>query len=158
MTAAEEWRPVVGFPDYEVSSLGRVVSRRTKVPKEMRGTVSSCGYPKVFLTGPDGKYYNRFNHRLVMEAFVGPKPAGHETRHLDGDKFNNAVSNLAYGTSSENELDKVRHGTHQMARKTHCKRGHEYTDASTRRRRGKRECLPCVPLRLAEQARRQRAA
>jgi hypothetical protein len=54
------------------------------------------------------KYYV---HRLVLEAFVGPCPDGMECRHLDGNPSNNRLDNLAWGTHSENERDKVRHGT-----------------------------------------------
>jgi hypothetical protein len=34
-----------------------------------------------------------------------------ECRHVDGDKRNNSLSNLAWGTPAENAADKVRHGT-----------------------------------------------
>lgn len=34
-----------------------------------------------------------------------------ETRHLDGDKTNNHVLNLAWGTVKENSDDRQRHGT-----------------------------------------------
>ncbi len=49
-------------------------------------------------------------HHLVLEAFVGPRPEGMECRHLNGDPFDNRPENLAWGTRSENALDKVRHG------------------------------------------------
>ena len=34
-------------------------------------------------------------------------------RHLDGDRYNNAASNLAYGTPNENVYDSVRHRTYK---------------------------------------------
>lgn len=49
-------------------------------------------------------------HRLVTDAFIGPKPQDAETRHLDGNPLNNAPSNLAYGTHGENVDDRRRHG------------------------------------------------
>lgn len=50
-------------------------------------------------------------HKLVLEAFVGPRPSKrHEARHLDGNKHNNNVKNLAWGTVEENTSDKYRHG------------------------------------------------
>ncbi|WP_439621469.1 HNH endonuclease signature motif containing protein [Gemmata sp.] len=50
-------------------------------------------------------------HRLILEAFVGPCPLGMETRHLDGDRLNNRLDNLAWGTPAENAADRIRHGT-----------------------------------------------
>ena len=53
-------------------------------------------------------------HRVVLEAFVGPCPDGLQARHLDGNKTHNWLSNLAWGTQSENEFDKRAHGTAQI--------------------------------------------
>ena len=49
-------------------------------------------------------------HVLVLEAFVGPRPAGHEGRHLDDVRSNNTLSNLAWGTQGENYQDALRNG------------------------------------------------
>jgi hypothetical protein len=141
--AAEEWRPIVGFPDYVVSNTGRVVSYRRGKPYEMRGSCNQRGYRMVMLSG-DGVKTLRTVHRLVATAFLGPLPEGMETRHLDGDKANNAVSNLGFCTPSENILDQVKHGVHNMARKTHCKRGHPFDEVNTQRTPdGRRACRAC---------------
>lgn len=50
-------------------------------------------------------------HRLVLEAFVGACPEGHECRHGDGDHTNNFLYNLSWGTHTENMRDKTEHGT-----------------------------------------------
>jgi hypothetical protein len=51
-------------------------------------------------------------HNLVAECFIGKRPKNKQlVRHLDNDKTNNDVTNLAYGTYLENEQDKIRHGT-----------------------------------------------
>lgn len=70
-------------------------------------------------------------HRLVLEAFVGPCPEGMTVgRHLDDDPNNNHISNLAWGTVSDNSKDKVRNGHHfnnlaaMHLAKTHCPAGH----------------------------------
>ncbi len=48
-------------------------------------------------------------HRLVLETYVGDRPAGMECRHLDGDKLNNNLSNLVWGNKSDNEKDAWKH-------------------------------------------------
>lgn len=51
-------------------------------------------------------------HRLMAETWFGPAPfAGAVVRHLDGDRFNNRLGNLAWGTPAENAMDQIRHGT-----------------------------------------------
>lgn len=96
----EVWKQHPIYTDHEVSSLGRV--RRYLKPFKM-----SNGYEHVSLGGVKKRDYL---HALVMEAFVGPLPQGLVTRHLDGDKTNNSLANLAYGTYAENMLDRVKHG------------------------------------------------
>lgn len=116
------WLPTVGFAGYEVSDRGEVRSMKRTAARYLNGGLTH-GYRTVKLRR-DGIYVNMPIHRLVTAAFLGPCPEGLEVRHLDGNALNNDLSNLAYGTSSENKLDTVRHGNHPSARKTHCKRGH----------------------------------
>lgn len=107
----ERWRPVVGFEGrYEVSDLGAVHSIRAG--RAMRCFVrdSKKGYVSVALS-LEGRVRTAFVHTLVLEAFIGPRPTGHQAAHLDGDRANNALTNLAWKTQSENEADKLRHGT-----------------------------------------------
>ena len=89
-------------------------------------------------------------HRLVLEAFVGPLPDGMVTRHLDGNPLNNHISNLQYGSQSENGLDTVRHGRHHWANRARCPQGHELTYENRTdwgKRRGNRICLACARAR-----------
>lgn len=70
----------------------------------------SHGYLHAWLSR-DGKVKPYYVHRLVGEAFLGPLPPGLETRHGPGGKTDNRLSNLCYGTASENQLDRARDGT-----------------------------------------------
>lgn len=158
----EQWRPVINYEaHYEVSDHGRVRSierkvwftnrwgqriQRTVPPKLRKLSAHKNGghlYVKLH-NGAERKPF--FVHRLVLENFVGPCPDGWQCRHLDGDPTNNHVSNLKWGTPSENTIDAVRHGTNHHARKTHCKRGHEFTrDNTYQRPDGKgRQCWECM--------------
>ena len=76
----------------------------------------AVGYPKVTLScGSRQQRYQRTVHKLVLLAFVGECPPGMEVRHLDGNPTNNCLSNLVYGTRSQNSYDTINHGSHNRA-------------------------------------------
>ncbi len=55
-------------------------------------------------------------HRLVLETFVGVRPAGMTASHLDGDKSNNALCNLAWEPHADNMRRQREHGTQRDQR------------------------------------------
>lgn len=159
----EKWLPILGYEDqYEVSDHGRVRSLKggLDAPRIIAAKPGADGYPAVHLWS-NGIGKTRLIHRLVTTAFLGPRPDGLVNRHLDGDKTNNRLSNLTYGTHRENNLDTVAHGAHHLASRTHCHKGHEYTPENTRYVLGRsgRICLTCRRERgrLDSQRRRDRA-
>lgn len=127
MEMSEVWKPIPGFPGYVASSLGRVGSYRLHgSPPGRSGGDQSARTPKLRLlkASPDPGGYLRVNlqangktcpqyvNRLVLLAFVGEPPPGHETRHFpDRDKTNNRPDNLSWGTHKQNVADKAFHGT-----------------------------------------------
>jgi len=99
-----EWRSIAeGL--YEVSSDGRVrrVEKRTNaVPgRDHKLYRNPNGYLYVCLS-VRGKATTYRVHRLVAEAFLGPRPEGTEINHRDGNKANNAVANLEYVSHQAN--------------------------------------------------------
>lgn len=120
----EQWRSTTVRPDYVVSDLGRIRSPRGNILKPY--TLKS-GHQQVSL----GKVRGQYVHRLVLEAFIGPCPPGMQACHWDDDPSNNALSNLRWGTPSDNGHDRTRNGRNPMAERTHCPKGHEYTEANT---------------------------
>lgn len=94
----------------------------------------------------DKKRYPRFVHHLVLEAFVKPRPDGAKGLHRDDDPHNNHFSNLYWGTTQSNALDRVRNGRDHNASKTHCKRGHLLAGANLvpwGEKENYRRCLAC---------------
>jgi hypothetical protein len=112
----EIWRPVSGFPGYEVSDQGRVKSlaRRNLQGAMRRARILKTDVIQGYhLVRPalGGVKHPRLVHRLVLTAFKGERPEGCETRHLDGIRGNNSIGNLEWGTTEENRADQKRHGT-----------------------------------------------
>lgn len=101
-------------PGYRVSSDGRIFSVghnwRGYGERELSQLPHTDGYLTVRLT--IGGHRKRFAvHRLVAKQHLPPQPSvAHEVRHLDGNKLNNAASNLAWGTRKENADDREAHG------------------------------------------------
>ena len=147
----ETWRDIPWMDGrYAVSDIGRVRIVRTS-PSHRPGMASTylnrrrpgSPYRRVQLR-VDGRNKVFSVHQLVALAFIGPRPNGLEVRHLNGDSLDNRVENLAYGTTSRNQLDSVEHGTHVQARKTHCPSNHPYDSANTWiSRSGRRTCRTC---------------
>lgn len=117
----EEWRQIPGFPDYSVSSFGRIrrdtpptrKNGRCKPGMIMKAESGQWGHQRIRLT-KNGQCFRLLVHRLVAMAFDLPR-RGDQTvvAHNDGNPLNNHISNLRWATVKENMSDKERHGTVQ---------------------------------------------
>lgn len=138
---------------YEVSDRGRVRSLTREVqytPKNRRSYVRThkgkmlapkpmgkCPY--IYITiGPHPRTPKSVAH-IVLEAFVGPRPEGQVSRHLNDIHTDNRLVNLAWGTYAENVADAKRNGTANYSHlgafnlaKTNCPQGHPYDEENTR--------------------------
>ena len=123
----ETWRPVPGYEGwYEASDQGRVrsvervvmvMTTRVKTPypirlqsKVLRPALCN-GYRSVMLWKQHVAETKKVS-TLVLETFVGARPGGHYTCHADGNSINDRLTNLYWGTPTQNSDDKRRHGTH----------------------------------------------
>ena len=166
----ERWLPVPGWEGlYEASDHGQVRSvehvllvrnrwgafERSYGGLLLKPHLNLGGYPIVSLSHPStadrpARSVTKKVANLVALAFLGPKPfPGAEVCHNDGDKMNSRLSNLRYDTASANERDKVAHGTHHHASKTHCPQGHPYDEENTyvNPSTGGRQCRTCIRIR-----------
>lgn len=92
----ERWIDVKGHPDYEVSNEGNV--RRKRDGKMMRMSENkNHGYFRVSINGK-----HQYVHRLVAESFYDGDHSGEDVNHIDGNKYNNSLSNLEWTSRAEN--------------------------------------------------------
>lgn len=128
----EIWKPVFNYEGlYEVSNYGRVKS----LPRNNKKHESIL---KPYINRRNGYvYYGLYRnniykshraHKLVMEAFTEYKSLGYvlyqEIDHIDGDKTNNALSNLEVVTHLENMQRASQNGLRHY-------RGHKCIDLDT---------------------------
>lgn len=118
----ETWKDVAGWEGmYQVSdqgkirSLDRTVIRRDGKVKRFRGKdlklngAGNHGYLAIKFTRNSSPHFYLV-HRLVLTAFVRPGKGSEEGCHDDGNKRNNVVTNLRWGSREENCKDRIRHG------------------------------------------------
>lgn len=119
MRNKEIWKDIKDYEGlYQVSNLGRVkrlahkrCDRNQMLKERIVKTVipKKDWYPYLSLC-KNGARKNHFIHRLVAEAFI---PNTHNfpcINHIDGNKKNNAISNLEWCTFSHNNREACRLG------------------------------------------------
>lgn len=96
------WKPIKGYPNYEVSSSGEV--KNTKFNRKIAYSFASRSltkYARVTLFKNNTRHYKQV-HRLVAEAFI-PNPSNlPQVDHIDGNGLNNTADNLRWVSASEN--------------------------------------------------------
>jgi len=99
----EEWRSILNFPNYEVSSLGRVKSLKFGKERFIKHSLVNH-YPHVMFS-VKGTMTPHYIHRLVAEAFIPKVEGKHHIDHKNRIKTDNRVENLQWCTPSENQLN-----------------------------------------------------
>ena len=110
VTSVVEYKLIKGYPDYMVSSDGKVWSldyNHTGKMKELRPATNNHGYMYVLLC-TNGQPVHKYIHRLVAEAFVANPDNKPEVNHKDEVKTNNCDSNLEWCNRNYNN----NYGTH----------------------------------------------
>jgi len=103
------FKDIKGFPGYKVGDNGTVWSNKHGRWKELKR--ARQGRYLVVCLRHNGLQRTMGVHRIVLEAFVGPCPAGLQGCHNNGDAHDNRLENLRWDTPKNNTADQVKHGT-----------------------------------------------
>lgn len=121
----ENWKPIEGWPGYEVSDYGNVRSfkRSPRNPHgeayPIKGSVDKWGYGTVVLVRQNPATGKRelkclFRHRLVAQAFIPNDDPINKTLVLHRLSLSwggtNHATNLRWGTAKDNYNDSVEDG------------------------------------------------
>lgn len=129
----ETWKDIPGYEGfYQISNLGTVKSLERTVcsasssvkTRNLKERVivhhlsgDSTKYPTVTIQ-KDGKKQKFKIHLLLLELFKGKRPSpDHVARHLNDDPMDFSLSNLEWGTQSQNMKDKFKNGYVHHGRK-----------------------------------------
>lgn len=104
ISALPEWLPIPDFPSYEVNCRAGLV-RNERTMKVLKPNLNNRElYPRVVLTKDGIRYYKNI-HRIVANAAFGYyniSTDGLLVMHLDEERNDPRISNLAIGTTKEN--------------------------------------------------------
>src|SRR5512139_1540463 len=110
MDSEEQWKSIPEYPGYEVSDHGRVRSYYCRAlggfcqtPQRILRPGVNRGYEYVKVAS--GKRKRIPVSHLVLVAFIGPRPPNAEACHADGNRANNRLENLRWGTHRDNLND-----------------------------------------------------
>lgn len=121
----EVWKPITGYPNYEISNCGRVRSLERKIrylhsvtreehfrlyeSKLLKQQLTKFGYYFVQPYNDNGSK-NKTIHRLVAIEFVENPHNFNVVNHIDGNKKNNRFDNLEWCTDAYNHEHAQREG------------------------------------------------
>lgn len=111
----EEFEHIEEYPDYLISSQGKVVSLKYKKPRLLKPSKLRHGYLSASLGNRDG-FKHKTVHRLVAIAFISNPENKKQVNHRDGDKENNHIENLEWVSNGENQQHAYDNGMKPNAR------------------------------------------
>lgn len=92
--ANEVWKDIKGYSKYQISSYGRVWSKKRQI--YLKQYKNNSGYLTVSLSADNGKVKRELIHRLVAIAFLENPNNYPCVNHKDEDKENNHLTNLEW--------------------------------------------------------------
>ncbi|MCU1325000.1 MAG: 65, gp65 [Bryobacterales bacterium] len=127
VSATEIWLPIKAHSGYEVSNFGGVrswrshKSRKLNEPVLLKGAINASGYRTLNLRedGSDAPGTHLVHHLVACHWLFHTYKRGLSITHLNGNRLDNRVANLAWRSHLENMLDKRAHGTMYVGEANH---------------------------------------
>jgi len=105
MTQEKQFSQHPTHTSYYATTEGEVISFKGKTPKFMIQCNHGRGYTQFIVCNGTGKVKSYLTHRFVYECFYGLIDDDTlQVHHIDHDKLNNSLSNLALVTDWENKM------------------------------------------------------
>jgi NUMOD4 motif len=94
----ERWKEIKNFPSYKISNRCRVQNIETGrlIKQSIKTTKYGDKYKVVMLRKKSGKETTAMMHRLMADHFVDNPNEYEYIKHIDGDRYNNEISNIEW--------------------------------------------------------------
>ena len=104
----EVWKEIPDFPDYKISTLGNIMSKKWGDWLQLKINPDRFGYLRISIYNKNNVRKTCKIHRLVAIAFI-PNPDNLPTvDHIDIDNTNNNLSNLRWATRHDQNMNTTR--------------------------------------------------
>ena len=100
----EIFKTVVDYEKYEISNIGNVRNKKSKV--FLKPEITRFGYLRTSLVNDGVKRKHEFIHRLVASTFLENPENKPNVDHIDNNPLNNNFTNLRWCNQQENTRNK----------------------------------------------------
>ena len=101
---------IKGYEDakdqYWINEIGECWNKKTN--RKLKWNLDGRGYPQYKLTGKNNKYIAIKIHKVLAKWLIPNLNNLPMVRHLNDNKLDWRIENLAWGTRADNEYDKLR--------------------------------------------------
>ena len=146
----EEWAGVEGFPEYQISSQGRLRSYKLKERGVIvKGWIEQDGYRRHILKSKGVTKYITAHRLVALHHLDSPNEGESQVNHIDGDRLNNNVENLEWCSPQYNVSHSISHGVRNSAGEGNPKS--VLTEVDVRRIRDSFASKESTPLELSKE-------
>tara|TARA_R110000787_G_scaffold169919_1_gene282613 strand:- start:23 stop:649 length:627 start_codon:yes stop_codon:yes gene_type:complete len=104
----EVWKEIPDFPDYKISTLGNIMSKKYGDWRQLKINPNQTGYLRISIYNKNNIRKTCFINRLMGLTFI-PNPDNLPTvDHIDRNRQNNTLYNLRWATRHDQNMNTCR--------------------------------------------------